>query len=150
MVQSPPTTSGIVVISGSAGFDLLSSDFPVLQGFVKVEPLPAVVLGSDPETTSDLFMGLGRSSGLSRVIYTEASSVNGFVPDQTLDYDITKTTVTTSGIVIFDLFPGAGEEYIVPVVGNVRLFPEAIRVYPPYNVRIFPLLPQFSTITPGD
>ena len=70
---------------------------------------------------------------------------------------ITSTPVTTSGVVILDFFPGVGLPdfpYVPPIFLNQRLFPVTFsgigeRVFPEENRRIYPVLPQFSIITPG-
>ena len=62
---------------------------------------------------------------------------------------------TTSGIVVVEMFPGAGVGFIPPVFINERLFPifqgtNFSRSFPEENRRTFPVLPQFSILTPGD
>lgn len=84
--------------------------------------------------------------------------VGGFVPDPTDDINITSTSVTTSGVVVVEFFPGAGipeVPYVPPTYLNERLFPitstsDFIRTFPEENRRIYPVLPQISTLTPGD
>ncbi len=119
--QSPPTTSGIIVISGSDFFDPQTSDLPIATGSI--------------ESSTKRGTGIG---------------VLGTVLDLTSGVKIRSTPVTTSGIVVIDIFIGAGEVFVVPVVGNVRLFPIFQGVFPEQDRRIFPVLPQFSTLTPGD
>jgi hypothetical protein len=69
------------------------------------------------------------------------------------DTGIRRTDVTTSGVVILDIFPDAGsaaEVFVPPVVINARVFPLFQGPFPAHDRRIFPVLPQFSTLTPGD
>ena len=128
--SSPPTTSGIVVITGT-NFSAADAEFPVVTG--KITP---IILDLAPT-----------------LIYSES-----FVPDHTADIKIEQTKVTTSGIVVVEIFPGAGAApapFVPPVVINERIFPifkgtNFERTFPEENQRIFPVLPQFSTITPGD
>lgn len=146
--QSPPTTSGIVVISGSNFFDPLTSDFPVVQGVLAGFNLPRNqmnFLGSDPQNTSALLISGSITGGIT-ISLKERMDFPGFVPDATEDTDITTTSVTTSGVVVLDIFPGAGTIFVVPVVGNERLFPIFQGEFPVQDIRIFPVLPQFSTI----
>jgi len=187
--QSPPTTSGIVVLSGSDSFDPQASDFPVIWGTIeepdKSESL--VVKGGGGLDTTNLFLstsGVGGFAGTIQEPSKEALAVRGCVvvpgsgvftmapiagtieePDkQTLavlghvlhsvdDVGITSTAVTTSGIVVVDIFPGAGTPaapFVPPVVINERFFPNFQGTFPEHDRRIFPVLPQFATLTPGD
>jgi len=127
--QSPPTTSGIVVISGSNSFSRATSDFPVIQ---------------------NLFL---TSAGTRDQI----TLFNSFVLDLDLDLEVISTDVTTSGIVILNYALDIGIPFIVPVVIDERIFPfspvSGVRLFPETvisGVRIFPVLPQFATLTPGD
>ncbi len=175
--QSPPTTSGIVVITGSNSFDSQSSDFPIVRGtVVAVGRADVNVIGAGGEDFIPAVSGLPGtiiSSGRtdvnvigSQVFSTEVSDLGfsgtiiksgrtdvdvlGRVLTIRFDVDVTQTTVTTSGIVVMDIFVGAGEVFLVPAVGNVRIFPVFQGVFPEQDRRIFPVLPQFSTLTPGD
>lgn len=122
--QSPPTVSGVIVISGSNDFLVGQSDFPIvtLAGDVLVEE-----------------------------VVIEGPSI-GFVSDP-LNIKLTSTPVTTSGLIVAEIFPNAGFTP-VPVI-NARLFPVIsgsvfVRVFPEEGRRIFPVLPQNSILTPGD
>lgn len=163
--QSPPTTSGITIISGSNNFNVLNSDFPVVTGGViqeftilvpPEENRPFLISTLDVTLLDESFpvaLTLTQSELLNQV-----TLIGGFIPDLTDDVSITSTTVTTSGITILEFFPGAGlpeVPFIPPTVLNARLFPifstaEFVRTFPEENRRIFPVLPQFSTLTPGD
>ena len=86
--QSPPTTSGIVVISGSNLFDRETSDFPVIQNLLLTSA------GTRDQIT--LF--------------------NNFVLDLDLDLEVISTDVTTSGIVILNYIVDIGIPFVVPIV----------------------------------
>ncbi len=147
--QSPPTTSGIVVISGSDFFDPQSSDFPIVRGTVSGTGRKGIeILGVPPvfDAFADLVVGGGQILTSS----PRASTVLGRVLRINQDIEIRSTPVTASGIVVMDMFVGAGAVFIVPIVGNVRIFPVFQGVFPEQDRRIFPVLPQFSTLTPGD
>jgi hypothetical protein len=81
-----------------------------------------------------------------------------FIPSFDDDIEITSTSVTTSGVVIVDIFPGAASPFVPyapPIFINQRVFPVTFsgigeRLFPEENRRIYPVLPQFSVITPGD
>ncbi len=175
--QSPPTTSGIVVITGSNSFDPQSSDFPIVRGTVSgVGRADINVIGAGGDDFITAVSGLPGtiiSSGRtqvnvigSSVFSTEISDLGfpgtitntgrtdvnllGRVLTIRFDVDVTQTTITTSGVVVMDMFVGAGEIFVVPAVGNVRIFPVFQGVFPEQDRRIFPVLPQFSTLTPGD
>lgn len=193
--QSPPTTSGIVVISGSNNFGP-GSDFPVfssisikysIDDFIFTSPiglssseLANEVIGVPPslvitdfvseETTLGPLMGLSSSVSADLLVFPSTLVIS----DMSIDEDFaqtnlmfvsdpqniktTSTPVTTSGIVILDLFPGAGVVFIPfvpPIFINQRIFPVIFsgpgeRLFPEENKRIYPVLPQFSIITPGD
>jgi len=146
--QSPPTTSGIVVITGSNSFDPQSSDYPVVVGIVEI----AIKKGAEPVVGTVTFDDFANLVFAGTVISVDklgtAAPVLGSVLDLTSDVEIRTTPVTTSGIVVMDMFIGA--VFVVPVVGNTRLFPIFQGVFPEQDRRIFPVLPQFSTLTPGD
>jgi len=127
--RSPPTTSGIVIISGSNFFGA-DSDFPI----VRANPYPSLSL----------------SLPLVQNVVVFASSE---------DISITKgvSSVTTSGLAIVEFYPGAGAPYIIPIVSSARLFPISAAAFPTTvsgfettvsGERIYPLLPQYSTIIP--
>jgi len=146
--QSPPTTSGIVVITGSNSFDPQSSDYPVVVGIIET----AIKKGAEPVVGTVTFDDFANLVFAGTVISVDklgtAAPVLGSVLDLTSDVEIRTTPVTTSGIVVMDMFIGA--VFVVPVVGNTRLFPIFQGVFPEQDRRIFPVLPQFSTLTPGD
>ena len=170
--QSPPTTSGIVIISGSNSFDPQSSDFPITRGSISVGRTGIEVVGAGGEelaTVSGLAgtVTVGRTgievigaggeefatiSGLAGFVTVGRTGIEvaGHVLGIPEDIGITSTEITTSGVVIMDMFVGAGEVFIVPIVINERLFPIFQGVFPEQDRRIFPVLPQFSTLTPGD
>lgn len=165
MPQLPPTTSGIVIISGSYGFDPDLSDFPitlsnlvstgrdytsdilmsfrvtdshaltVISGLPNYDlyPYPAqlVTTGRDYLDSDDL------------IVSSPFNSLDFVFPD---DQSIETTPTTTSGIVLWSFFPGAGVAFVVPFVINARLFPIFAGTYPEQDRRIYPVLPQFSTI----
>lgn len=178
--QSPPTTSGIVVITGSNFFDPQSSDFPIVRGQVTSSAVTRLnVTGAQVFSTefSDLvragfltsFEVVGLNLIAAQIFSTEFSDLvrTGFLtvvgpsigqeepPASTVGRvlsptPITQTTVTTSGIVIMDTFVIAAEEFVIPIVINERIYPVFQGVFPEQNRRIFPVLPQFSILTPGD
>lgn len=122
--QSPPTTSGIIVISGTNLFDSQTSDFPIVSHIIVLDPTPVAVT---------------------------ISGVLNFAPTPEADIEILSTSVTTSGIVVMNFSPDlVGAPFVVPIVGNVRLFPVFAGIFPEQDRRIFPVLPQFSILTPGD
>lgn len=186
--QSPPTTSGIVVLSGSNLFDPQSSDFPVILGTVE-EPDKSSLLkvpGGGGVAVTDFFLsnaggfsGAGKEQNTKEILgvrgsvatidglflavppiagtvqkgSTEQLGVQGVVFALDVDVDITSTEVTTSGIVIVDIFPGVGAvaaPFVPPVVLNERFFPLFQGPFPEHDSRIYPRLPQFSILTPGD
>ena len=131
--QSPPTTSGIVVISGSQNFDALLSDFPMPGGLYRIS-MP----------TESRY----RKTGIITTVL--------HAPDN-VDITVGASSVTTSGIVVFEFYPGAGAPYIIPFVINARLFPISAAAFPTTvsgfestvsGERIYPVLPQYSTIIP--
>jgi len=146
--QSPPTTSGIVVITGSNSFDPQSSDYPVVVGIIET----AIKKGAETVVGTVTFDDFANLVFAGPVISVDklgtAAPILGSVLDLTSDVEIRTTPVTTSGIVVMDMFIGA--VFVVPVVGNTRLFPIFQGVFPEQDRRIFPVLPQFSTLTPGD
>jgi hypothetical protein len=181
--QSPPTTSGIVVLSGSNLFDPQASDFPVIAGTAIMpddSSLPRVlglggqditdgfpaIIGIAPASTAELPTVKGfvlttqQFTALSPTIigivlpFELPTAVDGVVLDVKQDVGVTSTEVTTSGIVIFDMFPGAGVPevpFVPPVVINARLFPLFQGPFTGIpDGRIYPVLPQSSTLTPGD
>ena len=150
--QSPPTTSGLVVITGSHFFDPQSSDFPVVVATVdRVDKRGAgPVLAS--VTFDDLFDLVRTASVISvdkRGIPDTAPAL-GVVLTIGADIEIRSTPVTTSGVVIMEMFTGVGGVFVVPVVGNIRVFPIFQGVFPEQDRRVFPRLPQSSILTPGD
>jgi hypothetical protein len=186
--QSPPTTSGIVIISGSNNFGV-GSDFPVFVLTLDLSPALGVfpdVLDMPVNDATSSPLGFGNLKMLDNYIaeiqddmiadFDPADQPPSFSLEIIEDYinifdvtpfqfapsddsiKITSTNVTTSGIVILDLFPGAGEGFIPfvpPVFLNKRIFPVTFsglgeRLFPEENRRIYPVLPQFSVITPGD
>jgi hypothetical protein len=66
------------------------------------------------------------------------------------DWRITTTETTTSGVVVFEMGIGIGTPYVVPVVIDARLFPVSLASFPTTisGERIYPVLPQYSTIIP--
>lgn len=181
--QSPPTSSGIVVISGSDLFDPATSDFRVIRGTIQLEPKqnlffggsvftenlgitgaispePRIVLripGNDIQAVAAVFTNSPITGFISIPLDKQDIVAPGFIPGSP-DINITSTSVTSSGIVVMDFFPGAGTPvvpFVPPVVINERLFPifqgtNFERTFPEENRRVFPVLPQFSTLTPGD
>ena len=149
--QSPPTTSGIVVLSGSNFFDPQTSDFPIVAGTIQSSGRRGAspIIGTPPvfDDFFDLVVPGGRIQSSGR---KGAISVVGAVLTLTSDVEIRSTPVTTSGVVVMDMFIGAGEIFVVPAVGNVRLFPIFQGAFPEQDRRVFPRLPQSSTLTPGD
>jgi hypothetical protein len=160
---SPPTTSGVVVLSGSNFFSPTSSDFPVIRNLLfkptaEANPSPPVigVLNQSAQTNTNNF-GSTAVGGLIVVVpgYVQRGDPM-FAKILRIGNDtrIRQTPVTTSGVVILDIFPDAGEEaevFVPPVVINARIYPLYQGPIPsPATGRIFPLLPQFSTLTPGD
>jgi hypothetical protein len=182
--QSPPTTSGVVVISGSNNFGV-GSDFPafvltVLDNYI-ADPFDDMIVNdvtSPPPSFGNLEMLDNYiADPFDDMIVNDVSSPPPtFSMEMIEDYitvldvtpftfapsedniKITSTNVTTSGIVIIDMFPGAGAGFIPfvpPVFLNQRIFPVTFsglgeRLFPEENRRIYPVLPQFSVITPGD
>jgi hypothetical protein len=184
--QSPPTTSGVVVISGSNNFGV-GSDFPAFIMTLDLSPPnaaipdgPGMILNdaTDPPpsfgnlhvvdwaVSDPLDMILNAANDpppsfgnlqISEAVHVQDDTSFSFAPSED-SIKITSTNVTTSGIVIIDLFPGAGAgviPYVPPAYINSRIFPVTFsglgeRVFPEENRRIYPVLPQFSVITPGD
>ena len=193
--QSPPTTSGIVVLSGSNNFSV-NGDFPVFSSVsikyhieepILTYPIDLVSSVSDDDISGaptmlaliDIYGDVTPPAPLimlapSMIVDTlivlpvlgllNINIEEGFAQTKLMfvgDVDntkITSTPVTTSGIVILDLFPGAGEDlipYVPPIFINQRIFPVTfsglgVRLFPEENRRIYPVLPQFSVVTPGD
>ncbi len=192
--QSPPTTSGIVVLSGSNNFGL-GGDFPVFaniqidyeaedQRFDPIMELASSITANEVVTPRVLtlinlndheatplhpLMFLASSITANEVVTPRVLDIKFDIEDdrvQTflqfvpfgLDRKITSTSVTTSGIVILEFFPGADDvfvPYAPPIFINQRVFPVTFsgigeRLFPEENRRIYPVLPQFSVITPGD
>lgn len=182
--QSPPTTSGIVVISGSdfqwhvldiqydkvedqilsPYMDLASS--ASADSSINVPVLNFVDMPNTNDTGLDMSIISAPTAALYSIpvlninMHTEDERVQTFlqfVPIGT-GRKITSTPVTTSGIVVIDIFPGADDlfvPYAPPIFTNQRIFPVVFsgageRVFPEANRRIYPVLPQFSVITPGD
>jgi hypothetical protein len=184
--QSPPTTSGVVVISGSNNFGV-GSDFPAFVMTLDFSPPNAAIpdglnmvlndVTSPPPTITALEMidfipehfddmvvndvtspppSFGNLEMVEHV-HVQDVTVLSFAPSDD-SIKITSTNVTTSGVVVIDLFPGAGAglvPYVPPSYINSRIFPVTFsglgeRVFPEENRRIYPVLPQFSVITPGD
>ena len=190
--QSPPTTSGIVVLSGSNNFGL-TGDFPVFAS-VQVDhgadaprfssPIELTSSSSADEIVTPSVLALGDlhveeqfldtplqltpSTPADALVFPPVLDVTAHLEDDRTqiflqfvpfgnDSKITSTPVTTSGIVILEFFPGANDEfvpYVPPIFINQRIFPVTFsglgeRVFPEENRRIYPVLPQFSTLTPG-
>jgi hypothetical protein len=163
---SPPLTSGVVVLSGSEFFNpLAGSDFPV----IKMALLDGQSLSSDAVLSDSTFILTKAPDVISTAVgsYTVKNLLISNAPPAednvevfakviriTQDIRIRSTPVTTSGVVILDMFPdaeGEGEVFVPPVVINARIYPLYQGPIPsPAAGRIFPLLPQFSTLTPGD
>jgi len=147
--QSPPTTSGLVVISGSDFFDPQTSDLPIVTGPIQpnrrrgAKPVEGTVVFDD-------FFDLVFQGTVSTAGRRAAFPVTGLVLDLTSDTEIRSTPVTTSGVVVMDIFTGAGTVFVAPVVGNARVFPIFQGAFPEQDRRVFPRLPQSSTLTPGD
>ncbi len=192
--QSPPTTSGIVVLSGSNNFGL-GSDFPAFANIqidyhIEDQTLdPPMDLASSitaneavtPRVITLLNLNDYEATPLHPPMFLASSiTANEAVTPRVLDIKmdiedvrvqtflqfvpfgtaskITSTSVTTSGIVILEFFPGADDlfvPYAPPIFTNQRVFPVTFsglgeRLFPEENRRIYPVLPQFSIITPGD
>jgi hypothetical protein len=158
--QSPPTTSGIVIVSGSNSFDPVTSDWGTVVATLTEFTEGSAVRTSDiPFIMNDLSL-YTPASGILLTNFNEVifEVTAGFVPSFEDDTEIISTPVTTSGIVIMNFYPGAGAgeiPYVPPTYINQRLFPVVFsgageRVFPEKNRRVYPVLPQFSVITPGD
>jgi len=149
--QSPPTTSGLVVVSGSDFFDPQTSDFPIVTGGLEAFEKKERGLAIGAVVFDDFFDSVA-GGGFATFFDKRAASIlfDGAVLDIDEDVEIRSTPVTTSGVVIMDMFIGAGVVFVVPVVGNTRLFPIFEGVFPEQDRRVFPRLPQSSTLTPGD
>ena len=137
--QSPPTTSGVVIIFGSESFGP-ASDFPILAGLVASAPqsesfstgLTTIV---EPAVVGGLAeAGLQPQAPALEVFSTALATVF----DSQLDLEILPTNVTTSGITIMTFGLGIGQVPI-PFIGPFVI-----------NFRIFPVPPEVSTLTPGD
>lgn len=185
--QSPPTTSGIVIISGSNDFIAGSSDFPcpvvtIVDDYlptifddlqVTVVPNKTITFGHleiENYVQSDVMQDMDSLDftnspaltfghlELTEIVPTVIFDIDAQFAPTSENLKITTTEVTTSGIVILDFFPGAGEAlipYVPPVFLNQRIYPVTFsglgeRLFPEENRRIYPVLPQFSVITPGD
>jgi hypothetical protein len=185
--QSPPTTSGVVVISGSAfqvhvldiQFDKVEdqilSPHMDLASSASVDSsisIPVLNFVDTPNTNdTDYLMRLVSSGPTDALINipvlnidmsTEDARVQTYLQFVPLgdNLKITSTPATTSGIVVMDFYPGVNVSggpppYIPPIYLNQRLYPVTFsgfgeRVFPEENRRIYPVLPQFSIITPGD
>lgn len=137
--QSPPTTSGVVVISGSESFGP-ASDFPILTGIVAVGPQPeSFTTGLTTIFESAAVVGLSESGLLTQAPALEVfSTALTTVFDFQLDLEILPTNVTTSGVTIMTFGLGIGT-IPIPFIGPFVI-----------NARIFPVSPEVSTITPGD
>lgn len=165
MPQNPPTTSGVVIISGSYGFAPGTSDFPVELGrivtigheyvsnppavpvFRAIDTLPLVSISGLPNY--DIYpypatiVTLGHDYLTYPVVSSPFNSIDFVFPD---DHYIETTPTATSGICIWSFYPGAGVGFVVPLVINARLFPIFAGIYPEQDRRIYPVLPQYSTI----
>jgi hypothetical protein len=181
--QSPPTTSGLVIISGSNNFGV-DSDFPVAIMTLDLDVLDVLDMPlNDVLSPPPSFGNLGMIDHTFEIETFDAMVMNdvtspppsfgnlemvesvhvqdvpffSFAPSDD-NIKITSTNVTTSGVVVIDLFPGAGEgtiPFVPPAFLNQRIFPVTFsglgeRLFPEENRRIYPVLPQFSVITPGD
>lgn len=182
--QSPPTTSGVVIVSGSNDFTPGLADLEVVIGgaiedFFLTPDGPSFDMASDPRATSQPDSGnfapviafltdiieIPLNPTIDFVMATDAVSIYdpavgnftqplvldvtieaiqndlggaiGYLPDPFLDIFISSETATTSGIVIVNIFPNANN--LIPFISPILL-----------TERVFPLLPQFSVITPGD
>ena len=186
--ESPPSVSGIVVLSGSNDFSAISSDFPVVKGLVSQtytasnpalygsiiprtkEVTQIVVSGSRVNLvvagyTSTVMHG-EISPRVNEVIQIVASgSVRNLVATSYThtpilyagayvvgpsDWRVTQTEITTSGIVLLEMALGIGAEYFIPIVFDARVFPISTATFPVAvsGTRIYPVLPQYSTIIP--
>jgi hypothetical protein len=181
--QSPPTTSGLVIISGSNNW-ARGSDLEVVIGgniedYFRTPDSPSFVMALDPVPLYDPDAGnfspviaeltdiidipltptiefvmasdpvplydpdAGNFTPLLVLDVTIEEIQNdmddsvGYIPDMALDFFVESETTTTSGIVIVNIFPGAND--LIPFISPILL-----------TERVFPLLPQFSVITPGD
>ena len=150
--QSPPTTSGIIIISGSNFFDPQTSDFPVIVALPETSRRKQAgpVIATPPVFDAFLNLVVGSAVAATPSGPKRVEDVKAVVLDLTSDIGIRSTPVTTSGIVIMDMFFGAGGVFISPIVGNARIFPVFAGIFPEQDRRIFPVLPQFSILTPGD
>lgn len=167
MSQNPPTTSGVVIISGSYGFDSDLSDFPVILGRLTVigtgwdyMASPNSILATTDNFPMVLVSGLpdyDRHPYPARLVTTgwDYLAQDSYVVSEPFvaldftfpeDHHIDQSPPTTSGVVIWSFYPGAGVAWIVPIVINARLFPIFAGTYPEQDRRIYPVLPQFSTI----
>lgn len=192
--QSPPTTSGIVVLSGSNNFGL-TGDFPVFAS-VQVDhgadaprfdsPIdlasslsadeivtPAVLATVNTHEVEQFLsspLRLAASITANESVSPPVLDVKAHLEDARTqiflqfvpfgnDSKITSTPVTTSGIVILEFYPGVNVSggpppYVPPIFLNERIFPVTFsglgeRLFPEENRRIYPVLPQFSTLNPG-
>ncbi len=168
LLQSPPTTSGIVVLSGTNEMFGLFGEFPVIRGLVWKgsvlhDDLPGpLTLVSEPSIVqisvsnnivSPLIFADQEDGAPGQKLANDIRLVNVLDMGSNTDVGIISTEVTTSGIVILDIFPNAGVPpvpFVPPVVINARTFPVFQGSFPEQDSRIFPRLPQFSILTPGD
>lgn len=151
--QNPTTTSGVVVVSGSHGFDRALSDYPSilhLQANTTFLNQHVVKTLTSPLSILNDYSGYVVDTLLTHEISIKKPVVQGVIIDIEDDIEIfLQNPPTTSGVVVARMGFGLGIIFVVPVVGNVRLFPVTPAEFPEQDRRIYPVLPQFSTIIPG-
>jgi len=141
VAPAPEEVDSLIIVDFFAGQDLLTSAMN--------EP----VVGNVDNSAFGLFFTEMLVTNI-----TDLGESVGFIPNPDQDIKITSTSVTTSGVVIVDIFPGVNDAfvpYVPPIFLNKRVFPVTFsglgeRLFPEENRRIYPVLPQFSIITPGD
>ena len=152
--DSPPTVSGLVLVSGSQNFDVTTSDFPVLRNMQLVQSsvnAPLLAMSKAAEDITQISQALGKPMTLQLTPVLEPQlSLSSIVVGFPLDMNIIDTEVTTSGVVILEMYFGAGVAYIPPIVIDARIFPVSTASFPVAvsGTRIYPVLPQYSIIIP--
>lgn|SRR5574338_254678 len=172
MPYNPPTISGVVLLtSGTTSSIFLENEFPqdvatpvpssVGYNYLSLSTFSIPGMDYLPTTTtglpalSDEIRGIWQLVGTPESIgydYVTYPTVSGLVSEDLVypdDYSITSTPVTTSGVTLLNFYPGAFVTvWITPVVIDARLFPIFAGIFPQQDRRIYPVLPQYSTIIP--